>query len=320
MAEMLTRASVLRRLADSRSKGRLSASGTFSIAIPRYMKRVAARHGLNWASDLAPDVAQSFLIEPDGLAKAAVGFLAAFARDPQRNAVPGSWRRYLRTCTRHYFADAVRRIASVRRFELPLSDGSSFVDRTGDWQVLDTLCRTEPGDDEPDLEPPKLPSINVWTRTLRRAQDTQTHRRRRNGIMLRVYLERIKATPTVISAGVRGLEPAALEELCRSRLAKYGSSLAYLCERFGLEDRALRNALESAGDNIRGEIESRLEAQDVQQLILAMLQGLPQTQDLELSDETRTKLESNGISELFARIVPVKAILIRGLVARLAFV
>lgn len=316
---MLTRASVLRRLADSKTTGRLVASGTFSVAIPRYMKRVAERHGLTWATDLASDVAQTFLIEPDGLAKAAAGFLAAFARDPQRNAIPGSWRRYLRTCARHYFADAVRRIASARRFELPLSNGSSFVDRTGDWQVLDTLYQTEPGESEPDLETPRLPSISSWTRTLRRGQDTQAYLRRRNALMLRVYLERIKATPTVISAGGRDLSPAELEELWRSRLAKYGSSSAYLCKRFGLEDRALRNALESASNDIRGEIEKRLEAQDVQDLVLAMLQGLPPTQDLELSDETRTKLETNGISELFARIVPAKAILIRGLVVRLAF-
>lgn len=297
LSEAITHQSILAALAGTSSGRSQRAVSYYARAIPRYFVAVTASLGMRWAREAALDAAQDFLTKDDGIFRAAAGYLETLN---VRRTVRLRWRTWLKRCAWNYLVSALRREARRSRFEVALGEESE----DGGLQAKLAIAASEPPA-QPELGLEQSPSLNGWLARMRGPtfrREGPLHKARRNGVMLRLYLERIRAN----------LRPDLPSAQKTARKAKYGKGHRYLAERFFLTSRAIQDALRSAGRQLIHDLREELGDEQILQFVKQVLESADADTPL-LSESGRATLVANPFENLILRTTPVKAAILCGL-------
>lgn len=213
----------------------------YQQVIRDYFLVLARRWRDYWATELAEDLAQQFLVgaiddsvdrtgsndpnpscgetsgnedrvqqprkspEAPRIVAVASAFIAKHAESLAAGGpAPESWHGYLLASAKNFLVDGFRRQMQRRRFELPMQ--GDMIDRTGDWAVLDSM-QDEGAPPEAELAQQaltvgELPSLRPYTRlVLRSLKPGGSRKRYRNALMLRVLVERVYVPAALFTFG-----------------------------------------------------------------------------------------------------------------------
>lgn len=224
----------------------------YQQVIHDYFIVLARRWRSSWATELAEDLAQQFLVgaidsedgrlesndtessceeasvsddraqrpprptEKPRIVAVASAFVAKHAETlASGSPAPESWHGYLLASAKNFLVDGFRRQMQRRRFEWSMQ--GDMIDRTGDWAVLDSMqAEDAPSETEPAqqaLTVGELPSLRPYTRqVLRSLKPGGSRKRYRNALMLRVLVERVYVPASLFTFGPRNPEEPQLPD------------------------------------------------------------------------------------------------------------